>query len=113
MINKAAIKEPVPAKPGPALAGTTIHSIVEATRALLATRGYEALSMRDVANGAGITAAAIYRHFPNKDALVDFVVNDTLREFDFILRWPQMEDAEKREKYSKYASSEGTLMPLA
>jgi len=41
--------------------------------------------MREVAAGAGITPAAIYRHFPNKDALVDFVVNDTLREFELHL----------------------------
>ena len=41
--------------------------------------------MRDVAARARITAAAIYRHFPNKDALVDFVVDDTLREFELQL----------------------------
>jgi hypothetical protein len=32
--------------------------------------------------------------------------NTTLQEFDFIRRWPQMEDAEKHEKYSKYACHE-------
>ena len=71
--------------PVPAMAGTTVHTIVETTRTLLAERGYDALSMRDVAAGAKITAAAIYRHFPNKDALVDYVVNDTLREFELQL----------------------------
>ena len=85
MINKTVEQNPAPANARRALTGTTIHTIVEATRTLLATRGYEALSMRDVANGAGITAAAIYRHFPNKDALVEFVVNDTLREFELQL----------------------------
>jgi AcrR family transcriptional regulator len=70
---------------GHAVAGTTIHTIIDATRFLLAERGYEFLSMRDVADRAGITAAAIYRHFPNKDALVDHVVNDTLREFELLL----------------------------
>lgn len=67
------------------MANTTVHTIVEATRTLLAERGYDALSMREVAAGAKITAAAIYRHFPNKDALVDYVVNDTLREFELQL----------------------------
>jgi AcrR family transcriptional regulator len=47
--------------------------------------GYEALSMRDVAARVGITPPAIYRHFPNKDALIEFVVNDTLREFELHL----------------------------
>jgi len=85
MSNKNANQKPAPTRTKPAVAGTTIHTIVEATRALLASKGYEALSMRDVAAQAGITAAAIYRHFPNKDALVDFVVNDTLREFELQL----------------------------
>ncbi len=69
----------------PAVPGTTLHDIVESTRALLATRGYQNVSLRDVAASAGITAAAIYRHFPHKDALVDYVVNDTLREFELHL----------------------------
>ena len=85
MINKTDERNPGAVNARRVLTGTTIHTIVEATRTLLATRGYEALSMRDVADGAGITAAAIYRHFPNKNALVDFVVNDTLREFELQL----------------------------
>ncbi|KKM90713.1 hypothetical protein LCGC14_1235890, partial [marine sediment metagenome] len=35
--------------------------------------------------------------------------NATLREFNFILRWPEMEEAKKREKYSKYACHELTF----
>lgn len=85
MINKTAKRGPAPGPSRSAVAGTTIHAIVEATRVLLIRRGYEHLSMRDVAAAAGITAAAIYRHFSNKDALVDFVVNDTLREFELQL----------------------------
>ena len=85
MSNKAVDRRRTQAHRGPAIAGTTVHTIVEATRTLLAKRGYEALSMRDVAARAKITAAAIYRHFPNKDALVDFVVDDTLREFELQL----------------------------
>jgi AcrR family transcriptional regulator len=32
-------------------------------------RGYHAASMEEIATGVGITAAALYRHFPNKYAL--------------------------------------------
>ena len=85
MSNKARSLQGVSGQPAPTVPGTTIHTIVEATRTLLARRGYGTLSMREVADRAGITAAAIYRHFPNKDALVDFVVNDTLREFELQL----------------------------
>ncbi len=59
----------------------TLDGIVEATRALLAERSYTGLSMRAVAARAGVSAAAIYKHFRNKRALVDHVVNTTLQDF--------------------------------
>ncbi|QTA85345.1 hypothetical protein [Desulfonema magnum] len=38
--------------------------------------------------------------------LVTLSENATLQEFNFILRWPEMDEAEKQEKYSKYACHE-------
>ena len=46
----------------------------KAARELLAEEGSPGLVMRTVARRAGITAGAIYRHFPDKRALVDRVV---------------------------------------
>lgn len=43
--------------------------IVEAAGRVFSERGYHAASMEEVASGVGITAAALYRHFPNKYAL--------------------------------------------
>lgn len=43
--------------------------IVEAAGRLFSERGYHAASMEEIASGVGITAAALYRHFPNKYAL--------------------------------------------
>jgi AcrR family transcriptional regulator len=43
--------------------------IVEAAGAVFSARGYHAASMEEIAAGVGITAAALYRHFPNKYAL--------------------------------------------
>ncbi|GAA2301051.1 TetR/AcrR family transcriptional regulator [Streptomyces kunmingensis] len=43
--------------------------IVEAAGRLFSERGYHAASMEEIAAGVGITAAALYRHFPNKYAL--------------------------------------------
>ena len=59
----------------------TLDGIVEATRTLLAEQSYTGLSMRAVAARAGVSAAAIYKHFRNKRALVDHVVNTTLQDF--------------------------------
>ncbi|MER6796533.1 TetR/AcrR family transcriptional regulator, partial [Amycolatopsis mediterranei] len=43
--------------------------IVEAGAAVFGERGYHAASMDEIAARVGITAAALYRHFPNKYAL--------------------------------------------
>ncbi|HWO61853.1 MAG TPA: TetR/AcrR family transcriptional regulator [Umezawaea sp.] len=43
--------------------------IVDAAGRVFSERGYHAASMEEIAAGVGITAAALYRHFPNKYAL--------------------------------------------
>ncbi|MFE9059833.1 TetR/AcrR family transcriptional regulator [Streptomyces mutabilis] len=43
--------------------------IVEAAGRVFSERGYHRASMEEIATGVGITAAALYRHFPNKYAL--------------------------------------------
>lgn len=47
--------------------------------------GLEGLSLRDIAAQVGITPMAIYRHFENKDALVDALVLDALAEWSAIV----------------------------
>lgn len=56
-------------------ASRTERDILRAARALLSERGTAGLVMRKVAERAGITAGAIYRHFPDKQTLVDRVVD--------------------------------------
>jgi len=46
---------------------------------LFATHGYAATSMRKLATALGITPAALYHHFPSKDALYDAVMAATFR----------------------------------
>ncbi|GAB2832598.1 TetR/AcrR family transcriptional regulator [Actinocorallia aurea] len=43
--------------------------IIESAGPVFSERGYHAASMEEIAAGVGITAAALYRHFPNKYAL--------------------------------------------
>jgi AcrR family transcriptional regulator len=45
------------------------HLIVEAAGQVFSERGYHAASMEEIASHVDITAAALYRHFPNKYAL--------------------------------------------
>ncbi|MFE3518225.1 TetR/AcrR family transcriptional regulator [Streptomyces sp. NPDC059166] len=43
--------------------------IIEAAGRVFSERGYHAAPMEEIAAGVGISAAALYRHFPNKYAL--------------------------------------------
>jgi AcrR family transcriptional regulator len=60
---------------------TTREKILAATRKAFERRGLEGLSLREVAAKVGITPMAIYRHFANKQALVDALVLDALDEW--------------------------------
>jgi AcrR family transcriptional regulator len=44
-------------------------AIVAAATSLFAKKGVDATSMRDVADGAGVREAAIYRHFRGKEEM--------------------------------------------
>lgn len=43
--------------------------ILEAARALFAERGFHGVSIRDVTTAVGLTPAALYHHFPDKEQL--------------------------------------------
>jgi AcrR family transcriptional regulator len=53
--------------------------IVSAARALYFERGPDAVTMRAVAERVGVTATALYRHFPDKDAILREVVGEGSR----------------------------------
>ncbi|MBL8338866.1 MAG: TetR/AcrR family transcriptional regulator, partial [Rhodoferax sp.] len=48
-------------------------------RRLFAQRGFDRTSLRDIAEEARITKAALYYYFPNKDALYERVVVESLQ----------------------------------
>jgi AcrR family transcriptional regulator len=53
------------------MSADTASQILTAARALFDAEGPAAVSMRRVAERVGITAMAIYRHFPNRQALLE------------------------------------------
>jgi AcrR family transcriptional regulator len=56
----------------------TWDRIFRAARRLFDERGIDAVSLRNVAKKVGITPMAIYRHFEDKEALIDALVLDGL-----------------------------------
>lgn len=55
----------------------TPERILRSAHELLDSEGADAVTMRRVAEAAGITAMAIYRHFPNRDALLKRLSDDS------------------------------------
>jgi AcrR family transcriptional regulator len=66
--------------------GDLRSALVEAGLEMVAERGIEALSVAEAAKRAGVSAAAPYRHFPNRRALLAAVVTAAAREFDAEVR---------------------------
>jgi len=56
---------------------TTAEKILKAAHTLFEREGADAVTMRRVADAVGITAMAIYRHFPNRDALLKKLSDDS------------------------------------
>jgi AcrR family transcriptional regulator len=54
--------------------------IATVARGMLAAEGADAISMRRVAQAVGLTPMAIYRHFDNREALLDHVADECFAE---------------------------------
>lgn len=54
--------------------------ILDHTRRLLVTGGYDGLSMRKIARGVGCSATSIYLHFESKDALTHALIDEGMRK---------------------------------
>jgi TetR/AcrR family transcriptional regulator, regulator of cefoperazone and chloramphenicol sensitivity len=62
-------------------AGTTRARIVAAAMAQFARKTYAGTSLRDIAESIGLTKAALYYHFPSKEALLDAMFAPTIERF--------------------------------
>jgi AcrR family transcriptional regulator len=61
-------------------APNTALKIAQAARRLLDKEGVEAVTMRRVAEAVGITAMAIYRHYPDREALLKALADEGFEE---------------------------------
>ena len=56
------------------MAGNTKERILEVSLELFAQSGYLGTSMSDIAKQLGLTKAALYKHFPSKQSILDQIV---------------------------------------
>lgn len=66
---------------------------MRAASTLFATRGFAQVSVADIAREVGIGASALYRHFPNKLALLQVVVDRSIGGVEAIGATPNLDAA--------------------
>ena len=67
-----------PGSPEPGAADGREAQLLAIARRLFARKGFDATSLRDIAEEASITKAALYYYFPNKDALYERIVIESM-----------------------------------
>jgi AcrR family transcriptional regulator len=61
---------------------TRVRHILEAADGILSAEGFEALTVRRIAQEAGVPVGSIYQFFPDKAAVVDALAGTYIGEFD-------------------------------
>ena len=59
---------------------TTADRLLRAARAIFEREGPDAVTMRRVASAVGLSPMALYRHFPNREALLKRISDDSFNE---------------------------------
>lgn len=61
-------------------------AIIDSAKEEFLKKGYKDASMRSIANKAKMTVGNLYRYFKNKEDIIVFIVGDTLKEIDGVLK---------------------------
>jgi AcrR family transcriptional regulator len=76
---------------------TSAEQIAAAARSLLDREGADAVTMRRVASAVGLTAMAVYRHYPDRAGLLNKLANEGFEELASRLKGARVSgDIEKR-----------------
>jgi AcrR family transcriptional regulator len=73
---------------------------------LFTEHGYEATSLREIAEELGVTKAALYYHFRSKDEIIKSLVEDRLAKVDELIAWARTQPRGvemRREVVRRYA----------
>ncbi|WP_310963662.1 TetR/AcrR family transcriptional regulator [Nocardioides terrisoli] len=65
----------------------THDAILEAALRLFAEKGYDATSMREIAEALGISKPALYYHFDSKEDIVRAILQDMVVQLDDVVAW--------------------------
>jgi AcrR family transcriptional regulator len=94
-------------KPQQARSRHSLTAIVEATRALLAEKGHEGLTVPEVVDRAGCSVGCFYGRFESKEALLSYVSQQFFKEAE--VGWQQFLDPQRWEGASTLEIIEGMV----
>ena len=60
----------------------TKQKIIETALTLFSERGYDAVSVGEIAEAVGIKAPSLYNHYPSKQAIFDVIVETTALQYE-------------------------------
>src|SRR5450631_135393 len=92
-----------------AAGGQTREHLLAVATEVLVRDGADGLSLRDVARRADVSAAAVYRHFASKEALVDAVVSIGFQK----LCWYLLEATSKKTPRARLDAAGGAYLRFA
>lgn len=64
------------------MANNTKDTIMCQALTLFANRGYEGVSMRDIASAVGIKAASLYNHFSSKEDIFNSIIDEMSKRYE-------------------------------
>jgi TetR/AcrR family transcriptional regulator len=76
--------------------------IVEAAERLFAARGFDGVSIRDIAEAAGVSKANVFHHFANKWELYQAVLDASAQQLNDLLEALRPEHGEAREMLATF-----------
>jgi AcrR family transcriptional regulator len=79
--------EPEVAEPAPRHGPDTRSRLCQLALELFAEHGYEATSLREIAERLGVTKAALYYYFKSKEDIVRSLVEDYFAAIDELIAW--------------------------
>jgi len=70
----------------------TKNIILEVSLEMFAERGFNAVSLRDIANVVGIKMASLYYYYKRKELLIEDILRIYVEEYKYNLNWLSMEN---------------------
>lgn len=104
--SAALVNDPAPT----GRADTRQEQLIDIACRLFAQRGYEGTSLRDIAEEAKITKAALYYHFPNKEALYERIVLESMQALVDSVRGAMAQGATPVEKVRLFMQSSADFL---